>query len=264
MAVALILAAGRGERLGADRPKALVPLAGRPLLQWSLDVLARLDVIDRIVLALPGDEGVEGVDLDGGDGGDRVLAPPAREGVEGGHRATEWADRRIVALPAGIDAPLGTLAVRGGAVRSQSVRHALAVAGPGDPVLVHDAARPLLSAELVQSTLAALTPRGVDAAIAAAPVTDTVKRADRDGVVTQTLERSELWAVQTPQVFRREALERALEVPDEVLAAATDDAWLVERAGGRVVVVPAPRENLKVTTSLDLALAELLLARRHA
>ncbi len=81
-------------------------------------------------------------------------------------------------------------------------------------------------------------------------------------MVTQTLDRAGLWAVQTPQVFRRGALERALDVPHDVLAQATDDAWLVERAGGRVVVVPAPQENLKVTTALDLALAELLLARR--
>ena len=78
----------------------------------------------------------------------------------------------------------------------------------------------------------------------------------------ETLDRSGLWAVQTPQVFRRAALKRALEVPREVLAQATDDAWLVERAGGRVVVVEAPRENLKVTTPLDLALAELLIGRR--
>ena len=89
----------------------------------------------------------------------------------------------------------------------------------------------------------------------------TVKRAGADRVVTETLERSSLWAVQTPQVFRRAALERALDVPDDVLAQATDDAWLIERAGGSVVVVPAPRENLKVTTPLDLALAEMLIAR---
>jgi 2-C-methyl-D-erythritol 4-phosphate cytidylyltransferase len=104
----------------------------------------------------------------------------------------------------------------------------------------------------------------VQAAIAAAPVTDTIKRAGRDGLVCETLVRSELWAVQTPQVFRRAALERALDVPDEVLAQATDDAWLIERAGGAVAIVPAPRENLKITTPLDLAMAELLLAGRPA
>jgi 2-C-methyl-D-erythritol 4-phosphate cytidylyltransferase len=228
--VALIVAAGRGERLGADGPKALVPLAGSPLLQWSVDALRSVSSIERIV----------------------------------------------VALPAGVSAPAGTVGVPGGAVRSESVRLALAAAGPGDPVLVHDAARPLLTPDLAERVIAAALAEGVDAAIAAAPVTDTIKRVAesrekkrqeeggrvrvRGAAVVETLDRSTLWAVQTPQVFRRAALDRALDVPDEVLAQATDDAWLVERAGGRVVVVEAPRENLKVTTPLDLALAELLIA----
>jgi 2-C-methyl-D-erythritol 4-phosphate cytidylyltransferase len=202
LAVALILAA----------------LAGRPMLQWSIETLRRVPEIERIV----------------------------------------------VALPAGAPAPAGTVGVPGGKVRSESVRLALDAAGTGDPVLVHDAARPLLSVELAQSVLAALAGDGVDAAIAASAVTDTVKRADGDGTVVQTLDRSDLWAVQTPQVFRRAALERALDVPAEVLAAATDDASLVERLGGRVVIVPAPRENLKVTTPLDLAVAEMLIASRRA
>jgi 2-C-methyl-D-erythritol 4-phosphate cytidylyltransferase len=111
--------------------------------------------------------------------------------------------------------------------------------------------------------LAAALREGVDGAIAAAPVTDTVKRVD-GGLVRETLDRSQLWAVQTPQVFRRASLERALDVPHDVLVQATDDAWLVERAGGTVAVVPAPAENLKVTTPLDLALAEMLLAARPA
>jgi 2-C-methyl-D-erythritol 4-phosphate cytidylyltransferase len=219
VADALILAAGRGERLGAETPKALVELAGRPLMQWSIDVLKYVAAIDQIVLA----------------------------------------------LPAAVGAPAGTIGVRGGAVRSESVRLALAaVAGQGsDLVLVHDAARPLLSAELTEQVLAAAGEDGVDCAIAAAPVTDTIKRADERGVVSETLERSSLWSVQTPQVFRRRALEHALEVPDEVLAQATDDAWLIERAGGRVVIVPASRENLKVTSPLDLQMAEMLIARRE-
>jgi 2-C-methyl-D-erythritol 4-phosphate cytidylyltransferase len=219
MILALIVAAGRGERLGAQRPKALVQLAGRPLLQWSLDTFAGVDAIERIV----------------------------------------------VALPAGTPAPPGVTGVDGGAVRSDSVRRALVAAGPGasgDTVLVHDAARPLVTVELVQRVLAALgADESLDAAIAATPVTDTVKRV-RAGSVVETLERGELWAVQTPQVFRRAALERALDVPEEVLAQATDDAWLVERAGGRVAVVAAGDQNVKVTTSLDLELAELLLRRR--
>jgi len=182
-------------------------------------------------------------------------------------RAVPAIEQIIVALPAGADAPAGTSGVEGGSVRSESVRLALAAAGGGrdrDLVLVHDAARPLVTAELARATIRALEEdQSIDGAIAAAPMTDTVKRA-RDGVVTETLDRSELWAVQTPQVFRRAALERALEVPDDVLAQATDDAWLIERAGGRVGIVESSRENLKVTTPHDLVVAEMLLASRAA
>jgi len=217
MAVALIVAAGLGERLGVGQPKAFVELAGQPLVRWSLDILASVDAIERIV----------------------------------------------VALPEGVEAPAGTIGVRGGAVRSESVRLALEAAGPGDPVLIHDAARPLLTTDLVEATLAAIEGDGVDAAIAAVPVTDTIKQADGERKVTRTLDRAGLWAVQTPQVFRRKALERALDVPGETLAQATDDAWLLERGGGQVVLVPASKENLKVTTALDLDLAGLLLARRQ-
>jgi 2-C-methyl-D-erythritol 4-phosphate cytidylyltransferase len=215
--VALIVAAGRGERLGAARPKALVELAGVPLMHRSVSALREVDGIERIVLA----------------------------------------------LPAGTPPPPGVTAVAGGAVRSDSVRRALAAAGPGDPVLVHDAARALVTAELAEAVIAALEADGdAQAAIAAMPVKDTVKRVGEGGVVSETLERSSLWAVQTPQVFRRAALERALDVSEEVLAEATDDAWLIERAGGRVLVVGASDENLKITTPLDLEVAELLLARR--
>jgi 2-C-methyl-D-erythritol 4-phosphate cytidylyltransferase len=146
-------------------------------------------------------------------------------------------------------------------VRSASVRAALQ-ASAGDPVVVHDAARPLAPPELFTRALAELEAHGCDGVVAAAPVTDTIKEASEDRTVTRTLERERLWAVQTPQAFRRAALERALDVDDAVLAAATDDAWLVERAGGTVRVVPGPRENLKVTTALDLRVAELLLAER--
>jgi 2-C-methyl-D-erythritol 4-phosphate cytidylyltransferase len=174
-------------------------------------------------------------------------------------------ERIVVALPSGVPAPAGAVGIEGGAVRSGSVRLALAAAGVGqatDLVLVHDAARPLVTADLVEATIRALEQdEGIDAAIAAVPMTDTVKRV-RDGVVRETLDRNELWAVQTPQVFRRGALERALDVADDVLAQATDDAWLIERAGGRVAVVEASSENLKVTTPLDLRIAEMLIAAR--
>ena len=215
MAVAILLAAGTGERLGFERAKTFVMLAGRPMLEWSLEAISRVPAVERVVVALPEGEA-------------------APEGVHG---------------------------VRGGASRSESVRAALDAVGPGDPVVVHDAARPLVGPELFESTLRELDTPGCDGAIAAAPVTDTLKRVGPDRVVRDTLDRSALWAVQTPQAFRRQTLERALDVDSGTLARATDDAWLVERAGGTVRVVPGPPENLKVTTPLELGVAELLLSR---
>jgi 2-C-methyl-D-erythritol 4-phosphate cytidylyltransferase len=230
MSVALIVAAGSGERLGAGRPKALVELAGRPLVAWSIDALAQVAGIEQIVVALP-----PGAALPPGVG--------ALEGAAG---------------------PPPIAAVEGGATRSESVLRALAASARDAPlVLVHDAARALVTAALAETVIAALAAApDADAAIAAMPVTDTIKRVDGHGAVRETLDRSQLWAVQTPQVFRRAALERALDVPAETLARATDDAWLVERARGKVIVVRASEENLKVTSPLDLSLAELLLARR--
>src|SRR5436190_10031156 len=216
MSLALILAAGSGERLGTQGPKALVPLAGGSLLQWSIDAISAVRGVQEIVLA----------------------------------------------LPAGVTAPPGLRSVTGGTVRSESVRRALGASSHAGPVLVHDAARPLVTPALAQRVLDALhADAAADGAIAAVPVTDTVKRA-REGTaeVAETLPRNALWSVQTPQVFHREALERALDVDDEVLAAATDDAWLVERNGGRVILVPSSVQNIKVTTPLDLRLAELLAA----
>jgi len=215
MAVALLVAAGRGERLGSSEPKALVALAGRPMLEWSVAALRAVPAVQDIV----------------------------------------------VALPPGAVAPAGTLGVPGGATRSESVRAALAEAS-GDPVIVHDAARPLAPSSLFARALRELEEHGGDAVVAAARVADTIKEADEDGTVRTTLERTTLWAVQTPQVFRRAALARALAQSDAVLAAATDDASLVERQGGRVRVLDSVTENFKVTTPLDLRLAEELLGER--
>jgi 2-C-methyl-D-erythritol 4-phosphate cytidylyltransferase len=221
MAVALVVAAGRGERLGSGRPKALVTVSGRPMLEWCVDALQSVPAVTAVVVALPAD-----------------------------------------ALDA---APAGCLAVAGGAVRSESVRAALDAAPEGDPVIVHDAARALVTPELFARAIEELHAAGADCVVAAAPVTDTIKQTSAGShVVSATLDRSVLWAVQTPQVFRREVLERVLRSASaEDLAAATDDAWLVERAGGRVVVLPAPPENLKITTPLDLRVAELMLAERE-
>jgi 2-C-methyl-D-erythritol 4-phosphate cytidylyltransferase len=220
MAVALIVAAGRGERLGSERPKALVSVAGKPMLEWSVDALRAVRAVERIVVALP---------------------------------------------PGQLDAaPVGTVAVAGGDVRSRSVHEALGACGAGDPVIVHDAARPLAEPELFERALAELESSGADAVIAAVPARDTIKEVGDDGrTVSRTLDRTRLWAVQTPQVFRRAALERALsECSDDDLRAATDDAWLIERGGGVVRVAEGAPENIKITTAIDLRLAELLLSER--
>src|SRR5262249_47541239 len=142
-----------------------------------------------------------------------------------------------------------------------SVRAALAAVSC-DVVVVHDAARPLVTPDVFTRVLEALA--GAECAIAAARVADTVKEADAAGVVTATLDRSLLWGIQTPQALRRAALVAALDVPDDVLAAATDDAWLIERAGGVVRVVETSPANFKVTTPHDLRVAELLLRDRRS
>jgi 2-C-methyl-D-erythritol 4-phosphate cytidylyltransferase len=169
----------------------------------------------------------------------------------------EVCDRVVVAAPEGYDD--GPDFVRGGDSRSASVRNALAAAPEAEIAVVHDAARPLLTRDLVERCIAALEP-GIDGAIAAARMTDTVKEAAHDGRVLRTLDRSALWSIQTPQVFRADVLRRALERDAAALAAATDDAALVEEMGGTVRVVEAPPENIKVTLASDLRIVEALLA----
>jgi 2-C-methyl-D-erythritol 4-phosphate cytidylyltransferase len=175
-------------------------------------------------------------------------------------------DRVVAAVPAGYEQEAGSGPERvvGGASRSASVRNALAAVPEAEVAVVHDAARPLLTAELVERCVAAIHAPGVTGAVAAAPVVDTIKEADGVGRVLRTLDRGSLWSIQTPQVFWAAPLRAALDAGEDALAAATDDAGLVEAAGGTVAIVEAPRDNLKVTTRLDLALAELLLSRRAA
>jgi 2-C-methyl-D-erythritol 4-phosphate cytidylyltransferase len=184
----------------------------------------------------------------------------------GGRSLLDWSlevledvcDRVVVAVPAGFE---DTDRVLGGASRSESVRLALAAAPEASVAVVHDAARPLISRDLVERCLEALS-GGWAGVVAAAPVSDTIKEADPSGRVVRTLDRSALWAIQTPQVFPADVLRRALDVEAATLAAATDDASLVEAAGGSVRVVEAPPENIKVTRPVDLALAEALLRAR--
>jgi len=199
--VGIVPAAGAGERLGADVPKAFAVLGGRPMVEWSLEVLR--EVCDRVVVAVPPD---------------RVQPPDF---------------------------------VAGGATRSESVRNALDAAPEATIAVVHDAARPLVTVELVRRCLDALD-ESCDGVIAAIPVTDTVKEVEH-GEVVRTPDRGRLWAAQTPQVFRADVLRNAIG------GDATDDASLVEAIGRRVRVVEGTPENLKVTTPLDVRIAELLL-----
>jgi 2-C-methyl-D-erythritol 4-phosphate cytidylyltransferase len=155
----------------------------------------------------------------------------------------------------------GVEVVEGGESRSDSVARALEAA-TSVLVAVHDAARPLVTPELIDAVLTRLAGEPEAAGvIAAAPITDTIKRADGQ-TTTATERREHLWAAQTPQAFRSEALREALAVDPEKLASATDDASLVEARGGKVLIEPAPPTNLKVTTPADLRLAALLLTER--
>src|SRR6266498_1602440 len=203
---AVLAAAGRGERLGSDRPKAFARLGGRPLLAESLERLENSDWIDRIVIA----------------------APP------------EWEEPCILVAEE-IAATKVNSAVTGGAARSESVRLALEDV-PEDAlvVLVHDAARPLLPEEVIERVLAPLS-EGWDGAVPGLPVSDTLKRVAADGAVLETVPRDLLYAVQTPQAFLADALRRAVTGGAE----ATDCAGLVEAAGGRVKVVDGDSRLLK-------------------
>ncbi len=218
---ALLVAAGAGERLGIDRPKAFASLGGRPLLAESLDRLDRSPWVDAIVVAAP----------------------------------VGW-EEPVILLAEELAATKVVSCVTGGATRADSVRAALADV-PEDAlvVLVHDAARPLLDDAVIGRLLAPLAD-GFDGVVPAVPISDTVKRVD-GSVVVETLDRDDLVGAQTPQAFLAPSLRRAFAGD---LSAATDCASLVERAGGRVAVVDGDSRLLKVTTASDLALVELLLA----
>lgn len=222
----VIPAAGAGRRMGGLK-KQYLELAGEPVLLRTLRPFLAHPAVRWVVVALPAED---------------VEAPPS------------WLrdlDARVILAA-------------GGPERADSVRRALEwVPEAAERVLVHDAARPLVSSELIDRTLAAVTAeQGVVAAI---PIPDTVKEVDADGVVRATPDRGALWRAQTPQVFPRAMLVAAYAVDGDDAAAAgpaTDDAAVVERHGGRVVVVDGDPANLKVTEPADVVIAEALLAQR--
>ncbi len=223
---ALVLAAGRGVRLGADVPKAFVELGGTTLLERAIRALAASPQVDRVLPVLP----------------------------PGG--APDWPELRdaLADLP-GLLEP-----VSGGAERQDSVRAGLAALGADVAwVAVHDAARALVRPEDVTRVVEAARRGG--AALLAVPARDTIKRV-RDGRVLETPPRQECWAAQTPQVFRTELLRQALEKAEAEGFLGTDDAQLVERLGVAVEVVEGSPDNVKITGPEDLPLAERLLAAR--
>ncbi|MFF2042427.1 2-C-methyl-D-erythritol 4-phosphate cytidylyltransferase [Kitasatospora sp. NPDC058170] len=239
VAAAVVPAAGRGERLGPGAPKALRELGGVPLLVHAVRALARSRAVGLVVVAAPAAGVAE------------VVALLDSHGLDG-------KDIRVVA---------------GGETRQESVRLGLAaIPAEVEIVLVHDAARPLVPVEVVDAVAAAVR-AGAEAVVPAVPLADTVKRVEPNPggpePVLDTPDRATLRAVQTPQGFRRATLAevhaKALtEEAEGGLPPVTDDAGLVERFGGRVVVVPGHEEAFKVTRPLDLVLAEAVLARRRA
>jgi 2-C-methyl-D-erythritol 4-phosphate cytidylyltransferase len=213
---AVLAAAGKGERLGLDRPKAFAKLGERALIEH---VLERLDA----------SEWIEGI---------VVAAPPG------------WEEPCILAAEE-VAATKVAETVTGGETRTESVRRALAeVPQEAAVIVVHDAARPLVSEDVVERVVSGLED-GWDAAVPALPVTDTVKRVEGEGVV-ETIERASLAAAQTPQAFVADALRRAVASGED----ASDCAALVEAAGGRVRIVEGDPRLRKITDASDLALVE--------
>ncbi len=209
-------------------PKALTPLLGRPLLAWTLEPIIDVGLFSEILIACPPEQR----DLVG-----RVLSEE-------------------------INAGASARAVAGGETRQDSVANCLReISVQCDLVAIHDGARPLLTPQLMLDVLGRAGETG--AAIAAVPCNDTVKLCDEDGVVSETLDRSRLRLVQTPQCFQHDLLVRAHEKARREGYTATDDSALVERAGASVHVVMGSYENIKVTTPEDILFCEEVLKRRQ-
>jgi 2-C-methyl-D-erythritol 4-phosphate cytidylyltransferase len=224
----IIAAGGRGTRMKTGRSKQLMGLAGKPVLAHTIAIFDSHPAVREIVVAISSDD-----------------IKRCRSEVVG-----KFGFARVTAI------------VPGGKTRSRSVRNALHKINPGaEFVLIHDGARPLFPAGLLAMGLKELDDT-CDGVVFGLPLTDTIKEVDGQRIVRHTQERSRMWAAQTPQVFRREVLETAYMAPDEVLDQATDDALLVEIAGGRIKMVKGSEENIKLTTPFDLVVAEEILKRR--
>ena len=224
---AIVPAAGGGTRMAGALPKQYLPLAGIPLLARTLQALRASGRVDSLIL----------------------VVPPGQEAR----------CRTEILEPFGLHADA---VVPGGADRQASVFAGLSRIPEGtDLVLVHDGARPFITPAVIQAVVAAAAEAG--AAVAAIPVTDTIKVAGPDGSVKETPERGRLWAAQTPQVFRPALLREAHRQALQDGFRSTDDSALVERLGHPVRLVPGSPENVKITTKADLALADHILQARH-
>lgn len=218
---AVVVAAGRGERFGSSE-KLLADVGGRPVLAWSLSALAAAPSVGRIVLVARNDDVA-----------------------------------RVAATAAGLAGDARLRVVRGGPRRRDSVAAGLA-ACTTEYVLIHDGARPFVTVELIEACIAAAA--GRPGAIAAVPVTDTIKVVGEDGTIAEHPDRRHLWAAQTPQVVRRELWLAAAMADD---ADATDDAAMLARLGHRCRVVEGDRSNIKVTYPIDVAIARAIAAWRR-
>ena len=222
----LIAAAGSGRRMGADRNKLLLPLAGRPLIAWTLDAAMEAERISWI--------GLVGQEVDRDD---------------------------IVSLLNNVQKPV--VWIQGGSTRQESVLRGLdALPEQAEHVLIHDGARCLAEPDLFDRCAVALEQGG--ALIAATPVTDTIKKVNGDGLIQETPLRSELWAAQTPQGFSVDQLRQGHAEALKKGWTVTDDASLYERLGWPVRVLDAGPSNIKVTTPFDLTVAEAVLALRRS
>lgn len=228
---AVVPAAGRGMRMGGENPKQFIEISGTPILVYTLGALLQTDFLDQVILVVPGG-GLEKTE--------KML-----HGF--GFFGPSVKDQNDVIRP-------HFSLVEGGEERQASVFNALEVLPPAcSYVMIHDGVRPFVSSRLLTETWKAALANG--AAIAAVPATDTVKRV-RDRKVQATLEREEIWLVQTPQVFRTDVIVEAYRAAKELGWSATDDASLVERTGHPVTIVPGERTNIKITTPEDLRWAE--------
>jgi 2-C-methyl-D-erythritol 4-phosphate cytidylyltransferase len=224
--VALILAAGKGTRVGREKGKAFLPILEKPLLAWTLSVFESFPRIQEIIVVVPSD-----------------LKERCQQEILSPYNISK---AKIVS---------------GGTERQDSIQNGFAeIEEPCHLVVIHDGARPFLDREILEKALNSAEKDG--ASVVAVPIKDTIKVGDEKGMVQQTLDRSHLWSVQTPQAYKYDLIKQALKKARREKFYGTDDASLVERIGRPVRIVTGSYENIKITTPDDLVFGEVILRRR--